>query len=144
MQIAVLVRDPVMSPVMSYPPQWAPLGCACAKPCSNELHASPSFKRVMTKFPVIEAGYAEASHQINNDRDNERKPTNPDDKNEQAREMHGRVRKRELEEPRKIGLIVVHRSGCNQLNSSGRVPEVSQELDLTIHAVESITRISDE
>ena len=69
---------------------------------------------------------------------------NPDDKNEQACEMHGRVGKCELEEPRKIGLIVVHRSGCNQLNSSGRVPEVFQELDLTIHAVESITRISDE
>tara|TARA_Y100000766_G_C18758250_1_gene532038 strand:- start:49 stop:261 length:213 start_codon:yes stop_codon:yes gene_type:complete len=70
MQIAMLVRDPVMSTMMSYPPQWATLGCACAKPCSNELHASPGFKGVMTKFPVIEAGYAEASHQINNDRDN--------------------------------------------------------------------------
>jgi len=128
--------------VVRHPPQWATLGCTGTKPSTDKLHAPAGLECVVAKFAVIEARYSEATHQVDHHRDGEREPANSNDKDEQARKMNSRVRKREFEEPSKTGLIVFHRGGCNQLNSSGQVPELSQEPDLTIHAVESITRIS--
>tara|TARA_E500000331_G_scaffold170238_1_gene164648 strand:+ start:2707 stop:2895 length:189 start_codon:yes stop_codon:yes gene_type:complete len=62
MEIAFLIRNTMMSAMMSNPPQWSTLGSAGAEPSAYELGSSPSFKRMVTEFTVVEAGYSEPTH----------------------------------------------------------------------------------
>jgi hypothetical protein len=64
MKITGLVRDSMMSTMMSNPPQGATLRCASTEPCSDELGNSASFEGVVAKFSMIEAGNSEASHYV--------------------------------------------------------------------------------
>tara|TARA_B100001175_G_scaffold276012_1_gene251254 strand:- start:388 stop:576 length:189 start_codon:yes stop_codon:yes gene_type:complete len=62
MEIACLIRNPMMSAMMSNPPQRSTLGGARAEPSAYKLCSSPSFKRMVTKFTVVEASYSEPTH----------------------------------------------------------------------------------
>ena len=69
MNVAVVIRNSVVSPVMSYPPQGPTLRCAGSKPGSRELGNSPGLESVVAEFSMVKAGDSEASHYVNHDRD---------------------------------------------------------------------------
>jgi hypothetical protein len=62
MKITFVVRNTVMSAMVSNPPQWSSLGGAGAEPSAYKLCSPPSFKRMMTKFTVVEACDSEPTH----------------------------------------------------------------------------------
>ena len=67
MDVTVVIRNSVMSPVMSYPPQGTTLRCAGSKPGSRELGNSPGLEGVVAEFSMVEAGNSEASHYVHHD-----------------------------------------------------------------------------
>ena len=69
MNVTVVIRNTVVSPVMSYPPQGPTLRRAGSKPGSRELGNSPGLEGVVAEFSLVAAGNSEASHYVNHDRD---------------------------------------------------------------------------
>ena len=67
MDVTVVIRNSVMSPVMSYPPQGSTLRGAGSKPSSRELGNSPGLEGVVAEFSMVEAGNSEASHYVHHD-----------------------------------------------------------------------------
>ena len=67
MDVTVVIRNSMMSPVMSYPPQGTTLRCAGSKPGSRELGNSPGLEGVVAEFSMVEAGNSEASHYVHHD-----------------------------------------------------------------------------
>ena len=67
MNVTVVIRNSVMSPMVSYPPQGSALRCAGSKPRSCELGDSPGLEGVVTEFSMVEAGNSEASHYVHHD-----------------------------------------------------------------------------
>ena len=67
MDVTVVIRNSMMSPVMSYPPQGTTLRCAGSKPSSRELGNSPGLEGVVAEFSMVEAGNSEASHYVHHD-----------------------------------------------------------------------------
>jgi len=67
MNVTVVIRNSVMSPMMSYPPQRSTLRCACSKPSSRELGNPPGLEGVVAEFSMVEAGNSETSHYVHHD-----------------------------------------------------------------------------
>jgi len=62
--ITVMIRNSMMSTMMSNPPQRPALRCTGTKPGSYELGDSPGFEGVVAEFSMIKAGDSEASHYV--------------------------------------------------------------------------------